>query len=560
MALADAGASVRLVGVVDIVLHRAEDLGRKLGVPYAGDAQRFLSLSDAAIVAVSTLGHYEVVRQALLADCDVLLLDSIGELAALYAAASVAFVGGTLAEVGGHNLLEPLFEGCPVVFGPNYPESARECDACTGQWSGVLCRNPGGSGRSCRQADRRPKGLSGEGLCSETISRDPSRQCAARRAVDPRGRRAQPGGVRSAVNWPWRATEPEGAILRAALSPVAALSYGYGLLALADRTRYLRGWKQPRRVDARVISVGSLVVGGSGKTPMASWLAERLHRRGHKVTLLSRGYGRRPKTSEAPPSVTIVSDGRQILSGHELAGDEPFMMARQLAGVPVVVSKDRGIAALRAISAYGADVLILDDGFQHHGLARDLDLVTFDADFGTGNGHLLPRGPLRESLRGLGRSDAIGEVDGALPEVITQAITRFAPLAFRFRARRRPVSLRDLAATVAVSPEVLRGMKVGIIAGIARPESLRRTLRELGAEVIAERIFRDHHRYRARDFLGLAEQASVWVTTEKDAVKILPRWTVGADLRVLAMRLAVAEADALVEWIEARLGLEQTAR
>ena len=94
----------------------------------------------------------------------------------LHDALPISFVGGTLAEVGGHNLLEPLFEGCPVVFGPNYPESARECDACTGQWSGVLGRNPGGSGRSCRQADRRPKGLSGEGLCSETIFRDSSRQ------------------------------------------------------------------------------------------------------------------------------------------------------------------------------------------------------------------------------------------------------------------------------------------------------------------------------------------------------------------------------------------------
>lgn len=362
------------------------------------------------------------------------------------------------------------------------------------------------------------------------------------------------------MNWPWRAVEPEGALLRAALSPGAALSYGYGLLVLADRARYLRGWKKRRRVDAHVISVGSLVVGGSGKTPMATWLADQLHRRGHKVALLSRGYGARLAPSGTKPALTIVSDGRHILTKPQHAGDEPFMMAHQLAGVPVVVSKDRGLAALRAISAYGADVLILDDGFQHHGLARDLDLVMFDADFGAGNGHLLPRGPLRESLRGLGRSHAIGEVDGVLPDVITQAIGRFAPNAFRFRARRRPVSLRDLEATVAVSPEVLRGMKVGMIAGIARPESLRRTLRELGAEVIAERLFRDHHPYRARDFRGLNEQASVWVTTEKDAFKILPNWTAGADLRVLAMRLVVAEADTLVEWIEARLGLDLAAR
>ena len=231
------------------------------------------------------------------------------------------------------------------------------------------------------------------------------------------------------------------------------------------------------------------------------------------------------------------------------------MLARQAAGVPVVVSKDRGVAALRAISAYGADVLVLDDGFQHYRLRRDLDLLTFDCVFGVGNGHLLPRGPLREPLRALGRADAIGEVDGALPDTVTKAISRYAPDIYRFRAERTPIALRDLDATVAVTPDVLRGMKVGIVAGIARPESLRQTLRSLGAEIVAERIFRDHHRYRARDLRGLADQASVWITTEKDAVKILPGWTAGTDLRVLEMRLSVAEDEALVDWIEARLGL-----
>lgn len=361
------------------------------------------------------------------------------------------------------------------------------------------------------------------------------------------------------MNWPWRESEPEGVLTRVALSPLAVISWGYGLLAAADRARYLRGWKKRRRVDARVISVGSLVVGGSGKTPMASWLAECLHGRGHKVALLSRGYGAHASVSGGGASVTIVSDGVQVLTGPDRAGDEPFMLARQLAGVPVVVSKDRGVAALRAISAYGADVLILDDGFQHYRLRRDLDLVTFDAEFAVGNGHLLPRGPLRESLRGLRRADAIGEIDddgdGALPAAVTLAISRLAPEAFRFRAQRRPVALRDLAATVSVSPDVLRGMKVGIIAGVARPDSLRRSLRVLGAEVVAERVFRDHHRYRAKDFRGLGELASVWITTEKDAVKILPSWTAGVDLRVLAMRLVVAEHDELLDWIEARLGL-----
>lgn len=355
------------------------------------------------------------------------------------------------------------------------------------------------------------------------------------------------------MSWPWLASQHESVLLRCALSPLSVVSWGYRLLARGDRAGYERGWRQRRRVDARVVSVGSLVVGGSGKTPMASWLAERLHRRGHKVALLSRGYGGRPEQQ-----VTIVSDGQRVFAGPGRAGDEPVLLAGQLAGVPVIVSKDRGVAALRAISVYGAEVLILDDGFQHHRLWRDLDLVTFDGDFGAGNGQLLPRGPLRESLRGLQRAHAIVEIDGALPRPLALAVSSHAPDASRFRARRQPVCLRDLAGTVEVAPEVLRGMKVGMIAGIARPASLRRSLRSLGAEVIAERVFRDHHRYRARDLRGLAGEASVWITTEKDAGKILPSWLGQADLRVLAMRLAVHEEDALIDWIEARLGLRST--
>jgi len=352
------------------------------------------------------------------------------------------------------------------------------------------------------------------------------------------------------MNWPWLDPQKESVSLRCALLPLSVVSWGYGLLAQADRARYEWGFRQRRQVDARVISVGSLVVGGSGKTPMASWLAERLHRRGHKVALLSRGYGGRPEQQ-----VTIVSDGLRVLTGPDRAGDEPVLLAGQAAGVPVIVSRDRGVAALRAISVYGAEILILDDGFQHHRLRRDLDLVTFDADFGVGNGRLLPRGPLRESLRGLQRADAIIEIDGELPSKVAAAASIHAPEALRFQAHRQPVSLRDLGATVAVAPEVLRGMQVAMIAGIARPETLRRTLRTLGAEVIAERVFRDHHRYRARDLRGLLDEAPVWITTEKDAGKILPSWVGRADLRVLGIRLVIPEAEVLVDWIETRLGL-----
>jgi tetraacyldisaccharide 4'-kinase len=361
------------------------------------------------------------------------------------------------------------------------------------------------------------------------------------------------------MNWPWQSPRRESIPVRAALLPLSAVSLGYRALVHADRALYARGLRLRRRVDARVISVGSLVVGGSGKTPMASWLAKRLHRRGHKVALLSRGYGGRP----AQP-VTIVSDGQRVLTGVNRAGDEPVLLAGQTAGVPVIVSRDRGLAALRAISVYGAEIVILDDGFQHHRLDRDLDLLTFETDFGFGNGHLLPRGPLREPLRGLRRAHAIIEIDEIgqtqteRPSQVSASSALHAPEALRFRAHRRAVSLRDLKGTVAVAPEVLRGMRVAMIAGIAHPESLRRTLRALGAELIAERVFRDHHRYRARDFRGLADSAPVWITTEKDACKILPSWVGGADVRVLGAELVLPEEEVFIDWIEKRLALRDS--
>lgn len=354
------------------------------------------------------------------------------------------------------------------------------------------------------------------------------------------------------MNWPWRSSEPERVWERILWSPLSLFAGMFRVAGSANRGRYTRGWKAQRRVDARVISVGSLLVGGSGKTPLASWLAETLHRRGHKVALLSRGYGGKPGQV-----VTVVSDGRALYAGPKDAGDEPVMLAGQAVGVPVIVSKDRGLAALRAISTTGAELLVLDDGFQHHRLHRDLDLLTFDGQFGVGNGRMLPRGPLREPMSALERADAIIEIDGALDSEVDELIERQAAGVPRFRGQRVPVSLATLRGDVRVSPTTLNGMKVGMISGIARPDSFRRTLEALGAQVVATRIFPDHHRYRPHDFRELEEDVSVWITSEKDAGKIMPHWVGTADVRVLGVRLVVDEGDALIGWLEGELGLAQ---
>lgn len=343
---------------------------------------------------------------------------------------------------------------------------------------------------------------------------------------------ARPAWFDDRAPGPWR---------RLVLAPLAPLAWLY-----AAGARLARRYGARRRLACRVVSVGNLSVGGSGKTPAAAWIAARLRERGHPVVLASRGFGRRGREP-----VTVVSDGRFVRAGPHEAGDEALLLAQHAPGVPVLVGRDRGVVGLRAIAAFGADVLVLDDGFQHHRLARDVEIVAFDGA-GLGNGHVLPRGPLRESLAALRGTDAVLVVDGPLPEADAERIRAAAPGARWFAARRKPVSLRALAGGPGVSPAALRGRRVGMIAGIASPASFQRTLERLGAEVVAQRVFPDHHRYRSRDLADLSG-ASLWITTEKDAAKILPRWAAGAEIRVLAIELDADEPAAFVDWLERTL-------
>jgi tetraacyldisaccharide 4'-kinase len=331
---------------------------------------------------------------------------------------------------------------------------------------------------------------------------------------------------------------------RLLLAPLVPLSWAYALGAAGARRL---GTRRARRIAVRVVSVGNLCAGGSGKTPAAAWVASALRRGGHATALASRGYRR---ASREP--VVVVSDGRFVRADVATAGDEALLLAAHAPGVPVLVARDRALAGLRAIAAFGADVLVLDDGLQHHRLARDVEIVCFDGS-GLGSGHCLPRGPLREPLAALRAADAILVVDGPLPEADEAAIRRAAPQAAWFAARRRPVSVRSLAGGTTFPPELLRERSVGLLAGIGRPESLRRTLASLGARVVAERLFADHHRYRERDLAGLVGEAKRWVTTEKDAAKLLPRWAGTAEILVLAIELAPDDPAVFTDWLERTL-------
>jgi tetraacyldisaccharide 4'-kinase len=336
---------------------------------------------------------------------------------------------------------------------------------------------------------------------------------------------------------PWTDREKESSARRLARAPLLPLSSLYGLGACLNRKAFDAGLRKKRELPCKVLSVGNIVVGGSGKTPTVAWLANQLAARGVSVAIASRGYGRK---GDAP--VVLVSDGKQLCASLEEAGDEPTLLAGKCPGVPVLVGPDRYRLGCTAIEKFGTKLLLLDDGFQHMRLKRDVDLITFDGSFGLGNGHILPRGPLREPLSVLSRADVFLIIDGPLVQQDETRLRKLAPKASWLAATRVFKGLRALSDGEATSVESLSGAKVGLLAGLANPENFRRSVEQLGAQVVAERFFPDHHAHTERDLAQLQHTAPLWLTTEKDAVKIHPEWDADHCLRVLEMDLSLSNS------------------
>jgi tetraacyldisaccharide 4'-kinase len=339
-----------------------------------------------------------------------------------------------------------------------------------------------------------------------------------------------------------------GRLERLVLSPLLAASWLYAAVAWLNRARHSPRLCGARRLDCCVVSVGSPVVGGAAKTPTAAWIASGLAARGHRVAIATRGYGGR--RARGP---IVVSDGVDVQCDVAHAGDEALVLCSHAKGVPVVVARDRAAAGALAIERFGTRVLVLDDGLAHHRLARDVEIVTLDAWHGLGNGCVLPRGPLREPLAALGHFDAFGVVDGPLSPVDRRRLASRTSGALHYTAVRRPVTVHPLAGGPMRDPSCLRGAEIGALSGIAQPDGFVRSLESLGARVVARREFGDHHAYRRRDLEGLDREARLWLTTEKDAVKLSPAWLHAVDVQVLRIELDVAHGDELLDWLEGKI-------
>ena len=322
------------------------------------------------------------------------------------------------------------------------------------------------------------------------------------------------------------------------LGPLDSL---FARLLEARARRYATGRAVSHRFELPVVSVGNLTMGGTGKTPMVELLSRRFLRDGRRPAILSRGYGRSSR------GVVVVSRGEGRVVGAAEGGDEPVALARRLPGVIVVVARRR-IDAARAAQNLGADLLILDDGYQHLALQRDVNLLLLDAGDPFGGGRFPPGGLLREPLSALSRADAFVFTRAApgLPSAAAlRTVAQWNPAARVFTARLAPEGLVDETGS-ALEPSSAAAKGLVSVCGIARPDSFSAALEAVGVAARERIVFGDHHRYRDRDLARIRRaargaQSGLVVTTEKDAVKLEGR--LGLPLAVLRIGVEIAEPD-----------------
>jgi tetraacyldisaccharide 4'-kinase len=469
----------------------------------------------------------------------VLLVDTIGELSGLFGLADAVFMGGSLAQRGGHNLLEPALFSKPVITGPhmeNFQAIADDFRAAgalleirsSAELAGAVeqllaaperAREIGERGRSCLEAKR--------GATARAVAR-------ARQLYDthvPRYRPAQP----------WYA-------IKRALASV----WTWG-----GKRRLARGIRERRQLESPVISVGNLTMGGTGKTPCVLYLAEALRARGRKPGILTRGYAR-----HSPERELVVGPGTAVPARR--TGDEAQIFLRS--GVaPVGIGGNRFVTGTALQRDFGVDVLVLDDGFQHVRLARDADILLLDALNPFGGGNVFPLGRLREPMMELERAQVVlisRSEFSDLARAIEREVRLWNPTAPVFRARLEAESWIDGVSgrPYPVSePPFIRG---AAFCGLGNPQAFRRTLEGLGTQLADWVEFPDHHRYRPGELKHLTAQfgvkgADAALTTEKDVVNLCDEAdSLLAPLRLyfLRVRMVIEREEEFLREIERRVG------
>ena len=486
----------------------------------------------------------------------VVMLDTIGELGRIYAVGDLVFVGGSLATTGGHNVLEPAAHAKPILVGPNM-QNFKD--------SYALLSKVG----ACKMV----KNV--EELISETLDilqNDERRQRMGDAAwqVIQENRGADVRSIaylkdlmqlyekpsQHYANYPVNVrnlTEAGSGSLRhgdALIQYMTQLAYGpdtpfsgWLLLVFLRLVSYLYkfavqtklslfNWGILRKVKlpAYVISVGNLTVGGTGKTPTAQKIAEIMSNRGYRVVILNRGY-----RSHWDKNIGVVSDGKQISMTAYEAGDEAYLMAKTLPNIPVIIGKNRAVTGKYAVEHFQAEVIVMDDGYQHWRLARDLDIVLVDTITMFGNGNVLPRGILREPLKNLNRADLFiftkTNQSSAMNKILLrETIARYnnqAPIAESIHKPQNFVEIGEWYNNAGrqIALESLQGKKVIVFSAIGNPVSFEQTVVSMDVTLLEAVRYPDHHDYGMSEMQYINDRAKelnaiAVITTTKDAVKI----------------------------------------
>lgn len=479
---------------------------------------------------------------------DIILLDTIGELGQVYGLAEIVYVGGSLVNTGGHNLLEPAAQGKPMLFGP-YMSNFKETVAL------VLAHE---AGKQVQDKDELTR------VMLELLA-DPAQIYAMGQNAEEMVRENKGASLRNAriivsllPKWAKERKKkshleqhflemllnnPSGWRDKSILALLAVCSFIYQHLLTLALFLHKIGVYQTKSLPCFVISVGNITVGGTGKTPTTQMLASFLQRQGLRVVVLNRGY-----RSTIKDKIAVVSDGKQVYLSSQEAGDEAYMLAQSLPGVPVMIGVDRAASGQYAVDNLGAQVLILDDGYQFWKLKRDLNIVLIDVSNPFSNGYVLPRGLLREPLKHLDRADLflLSKSDYSTREEkdkVKAVLRRLNDKAPILETDYAPSYLKEYhSGRVIRDFTLLQDKKVLALSGLSNPGYFEKMIGSCRISELAVLRYPDHHNYSLEDMEEIAvvfkeKGLDLIITTEKDAVSIPPEWQEKLPLWVLGIEV-----------------------
>ena len=521
----------------------------------------------------------------------VLLIDTIGELGRIYAVGDVVFVGGSFSNTGGHNVLEPAAHAKPIIVGPsmqNFKDSyalLSKVKACkmvnnttelTNEFLDIIKNDERrkAMGAASIQVIKENRGADVRSiqylknlldLTAVPAKEYPVYPINTRNLTDEGGARLRHGDavIQYILQLAYGPDTPFFGWLLLAL--LRGMSYLYEFGVSCKLTMYNSGIMRKEKLPCCVISIGNITVGGTGKTPTAQKMAGIVKAMGYRVVILNRGY-----RSHWGKEIGVVSNGEKIFMTAYEAGDEAYLMAKTLPGIPVIIGKNRAVTGRYAVEKMNAEVIIMDDGYQHWQLERDLDVVLVDTLNMFGNGCVLPRGTLREPLENLNRGDIFlltkTDQSSKLSRIqLRNTIAKYnagAPVVESIHHPKNFVEIADWYKGISNNYrdlEELRGKDVMVFSAIGNPSSFEQTLSSIGLNILEAVRYPDHHDYGMLEMQYINERASslkavAMVATAKDAVKI-PTEFIYSDreipLYILNMDICITEGmDKFKEYID----------